>query len=812
MKIVEELNKEWQVQGFSKGVKLEEVKQIKEGWIAAQVPGVVHLDLLREQKLIDPFYGLQEKDAYWVEKKEWWYKTEFSLNEFNSQRKRRKKVELVFEGLDTFATVYLNGEKVGEADNMFIPWRFDVTDKIREKNILLIKFSSAISVLKEIQEKEKPLKASEEPTRVYGRKAQYSFGWDWGPRLPGVGIWRKVYICSYDDMYINWVGVESNLSKEKAEVKVDVEVSSSIEEEQVGKVLIYLDKKRVKEQNIEIESSSFKHTLHLEIEKPVLWYPKGYGSQHLYGLKVKLFNEKEELMDIFEERIGIREVQLVQEKDEEGESFYFKVNGIPVFCKGANWIPADSFLPRIGKKKYASLIHSASQCGINMFRIWGGGIYEDKEFYRLCDEEGIMVWQDFMFCCGEYPEENWFWEKVKKEARWVLKSLKNHPSIVLWCGNNENDWIYRKEDELKGRTIYHNILPSICKEMDSTRPYWPSSPYGGKDPNSEEEGDRHNWYVWSGWQEIESYREDKGRFLSEFGFQAPPVMETIKRFCPPDQLKENSLSMQWHNKQKDGSGRLIHYLRAYMPDFENFEEFVQYSQLNQAYALREIIERCRRRKFKCGGTLFWQFNDCWPGVSWSIVDYYLRPKPAYYAVKRVFQPVLISLVKEEEKIEVWICNDTLKEIKGKLQLKSISFKGQILWAGEKDVFIAANQSVKVLAKSIWEMGIKSTKEDFVYASLKMKEGQIESHLLLERERNLKFFPERFERKVHQSEDGLEVELYSPVFVRSVILEVPGENVEFSDNFFDLVPGVKKRVRLTCSSEKEGIIRDRLNIT
>jgi len=201
-----------------------------------------------------------------------------------------------------------------------------------------------------------------------------------------------------------------------------------------------------------------------------------------------------------------------------------------------------------------------------------------------------------------------------------------------------------------------------------------------------------------------------------------------------------------------------------------------------------------------------------PGVSWSVIDYYLRPKPAYYAVKRVFQPVLISLVKEEKKIEVWICNDTLKEIKGKLQLKSMSFKGQILWAGEKDVFIAANQSVKVLAKSIWEMGIKSTKEDFVYASLKMKEGQIESHLLLERERNLKFFPERLERKVHQSEDGLEVELYSPVFVRSVILEVPGENVEFSDNFFDLVPGVKKRVRLTCSSEKEGIIRDRLNIT
>jgi len=810
MRMLEELNKGWQVQGFSQEVKFEEAERIKEGWITAQAPGVVHLDLLRKQKLVDPFYGLQEKDACWVEEKEWWYKNEFWLDQFNSQWKK-KKVELVFEGLDTFATIYLNGEKIGKADNMFIPWRFDITDKIREKNILLIKFSSAISILKERQAKEQSLRAAVEPARVYGRKAQYSFGWDWGPRLPGVGIWRRAYICNYNDMHINWAGVESKLSKGKAEVKMDIEISSSIDKEQIGKLLIYLDKKCVKEQNIKVEFPFSYHSLNLEIEKAILWYPKGYGSQHLYRLKVELFDEREKLMDVFEDKIGIREVQLVQKKDEEGNSFYFKINGVPIFCKGANWIPADSFLPRISKEKYASLIHSASRCGINMFRIWGGGIYEDNEFYRLCDEEGIMVWQDFMFACGEYPEENWFWEKVKKEARWVLKSLKNHPCIVLWCGNNENHWLYSKKNELKGRTIYDDILPSICRQIDPARPYWPSSPYGGKDPNSEEKGDRHNWQVWSGWQDIELYKRDKGRFLSEFGFQAPPVMKTVKEFCPLDQLKENSLSMQWHNKQKDGPVRLIRYLRSYMPEPKNFEEFIRYTQLNQAYALRVMIEQCRRRKFKCGGTLFWQFNDCWPGVSWSVVDYFLRPKPAYYEVKRTFQPVLISLVEKEGWIEVWVCNDTLKELEGKLQLKSMSFEGQTLWTEEEHISIPANQSVKVLAKSPRQLGIKSPREQFIYAFLEMKGDKVENYLFLEREKYLKFPQRQFETKIYSAEDGLKIELYSHVFIRGVALKVAGEDVEFSDNFFDLLPGVKKRVALTCALDEVQRIKDKLVI-
>lgn len=809
MSLLEELNEGWQIQGFDEGtLEFEEVERLKEGWITAQVPGVVHLDLLKEEKIADPFYALQEKDGYWVEEKEWWYKNEFSLDDFKSQWKK-KKVELVFEGLDTFATIYLNREKIGETDNMFIPWRFDITGKIKKENILLIKFSSATSALKEIQAREESLEAVFEPARVYGRKAQYSFGWDWGPRLAGVGIWRKIFLCGYTQMHIDRAGVESTLLEGKAKVKLDMEIFSGLDEEQIGKALVYLDGKCVKEENVKVNFPSSKHTLNLEIEDPILWYPKGYGSQHLYCLKVELFNEKEELMDVFQDKIGIREIQLIQEKDEEGESFYFKINDIPVFCKGANWIPADSFLPRVNKDKYTSLIRSASQCGMNMLRIWGGGIYENEEFYRLCDEEGIMVWQDFMFACGEYPEKDWFREKVKKEAISVVKSLKNHPSIVLWCGNNENHWLYTREGKLKGKTIYKDILPSICNQMDSTRPYRPGSPYGGKNPNGENKGDRHNWDVWSGWQDIELYKKEKGRFLSEFGFQAPPVMETIKRFCPLDQLKEDSLSMEWHNKQDDGPTRLIRYLRSYMPAPRSFKEFVRYSQLNQAYALKVMIERCRRRKFKCGGVLFWQFNDCWPVVSWSVVDYYLCPKPAYYTVKKAFQPVLISLVEEDRMVEVWICNDTLEGIRGRLCLKSMSFKGRVLWTEEKDVFIPSNQSIKILAKSIREMRIESSKEDFIYASLKIGINEVEAHLFLERERYLKFSPRQFERKIHQHKDELEIELYSPVFVRAVTLELPGKNIEFSDNFFDLIPGVKKRIKLACPPEEKQKIKDKL---
>lgn len=812
MRMVEELSKGWQVQGFDQKTKIGAVERKKEGWIRAEVPGVVHLDLLREEKLLDPFYALQEKNASWIEEKEWWYKNEFGFREFESQWKGRKKIELIFEGLDTFATIYLNGEKIGEADNMFIPWRFEVTGRIREKNVLLVKFSSSILVLREIQAKGESLRTTtDDRARLYGRKAQYAFGWDWGPRLPGVGVWRRAYVCSYDEMHLDWVGVESRLFEEKAEVKIDLEISSAVGEGQAGKVLIYLDQRRVKEESITVKPRYSKHILNLEIEKPILWYPKGYGAQHLYHLKVELFNKKEELMDTFQEKIGIREIQLIQKDDEGENSFYFKINGIPVFCKGANWIPADSFLPRVNKDRYRSLIRSGSRCGINMFRIWGGGIYEDREFYRFCDEEGIMIWQDFMFACGEYPEAGWFREKVRKEATWAVKSLRNHPCIVLWCGNNENHWLFGKEGKFKGWTIYHDILPLVCKETDPTRSYWPSSPYGGKDYNSEEEGDRHNWDVWSRWKDIELYEEDQGKFMSEFGFQAPPVMESIREFCPPDQLKQDSSSMEWHNKQVEGSALLIHYLQGYMPETKSFEEFVRYTQLNQAYALRVMIEHCRRRKFTSGGVLFWQFNDCWPAISWSVIDYYLRPKASYYAVKRAFEPVIISLQKKRGQIETWICNDTLKKIEGKLQLKSMSFEGETFWTEKKQVSVDANQSVKVLAKLISEMGVESTKKGFVYVSLSTDEGRVENHLFLEREKNLEFPCRRFEKRIYDSKDRLEIELYASTFVRSVVLAVPGENPEFSDNFFDLVPGVSKRVTVTSPRGKQAIIGDRVLI-
>ncbi len=810
MRIVEELNKGWYVQAFDEGkVDFKEVEQLKEGWISAKVPGDVHLDLLREGRLADPFYALKEKDARWVEEKEWWYKNEFFLDEFDSKWKEKKKVELIFEGLDTFATIYLNGERIGEADNMFIAHRFDITKRVKRKNLLLVKFSPAISVLKRMQARQGRLKAAFEPARVYGRKAQYSFGWDWGPRLVGVGIWRKVFLFGYDEMHIDWVGAESSLSEKGANLKIDAEISSQTDKERIARILVYLNGKCAKEERIKVSPPLSKHTLELRIEEPVLWYPKGYGEQYLYELKVELLDEEGRLLDLFQDKVGIRKVELVQQEDEEGKSFYFKVNDVPVFCKGANWIPADSFLPRVDRKRYLCLLRYARRCGINMFRIWGGGIYEDEEFYRLCDEEGIMVWQDFMFACGEYPEEDWFREKVRKEATFIVKRLKNHPCIVLWCGNNENHWIYGKEGKLRGRTIYHDVLPSICEKIDPARPYWPSSPYGGKDPNAEEEGDRHNWYVWSAWQDIELYEEDKGRFISEFGFQAPPVMETIKRFCPLDELEEGSSSMEHHNKQDDGPVRLVRYLRAYMPEPKGFEEFVRYSQLNQAHALRVMIERCRRRKFKCGGALFWQFNDCWPVVSWSVIDYYLKPKPAYYAVKKAFEPVIISLVKKEDGIEVWICNDTLRELKGTLSLKSMSFKGSVLWAEKKSLSVPANQSVKVFAESLQKMRITSSREEFVYASFKMEEGEVENHLFLERERYLKLSSRQFERRIYPLEDGLEVELCSSVFVRAVVLEVPGEEVELSDNFFDLIPGVKKKVRLRCAPERLEEVKDKL---
>jgi len=804
----------WYLRGFKpgegekKGAYKEDYKT--DGWIKARVPGVVHLDLLENGLIPDPFYGLNEEKVRWVEEMEWWYRREFDLPE---DIVNMDAVEIHFMGLDTFATIWLNGVKVGETDNMFIPWVFDVKKLVKPgRNVIAIKFAPPTKTLEEIKAREEKMKRVFLPPRAYGRKAQYSFGWDWAPRLPTSGIWRSVKLIAYNTARLGHIAaLPVKVTKEEADMRVEAEVYAIREvEARITFELSYGEERYDKVVQLRLEPGYNEVRTSIRVPKPKLWWPHGYGPQNLYQFKVKLEGEGE-LLDEKSTRVGIRSIELVQEPDEEGKSFIFKINGVPIFCKGANWIPADSFLPRVTREKYEALLNMVVEANMNMLRVWGGGIYEDDVFYDLCDEKGIMIWHDFMFACAAYPEKSWFIENVKREVEEVVKRLRNHPSIVLWCGDNECEWAE------SGRVISHRIIPDICARLDPTRPYWPSSPYGGKDPNSPHEGDRHSWDVWHGWLDYDGYTHDPARFVSEFGIQSPPDMETIEAFTAPEDRWFFSKVMEYHNKQPHGNERIFWYLIMHYRIPRDLEELVYWAQVNQGEGLKTGIEHWRRRKFRTSGCLIWQLNDCWPVVSWSLIDYYLRPKASYYIVKRAFSPILVSLVKEGESVSVYIVSDKLVDMNGKLEFMVQDVNGNIFYREAIDVKVPANSSIRVMSKDLKDLPISDRTTQYLLARLLVGDKVVsENVLFLERVKHLKLPKPNIKAEVKKVDPkGLRflVRIRTDKYAKAVKLKLMGIKAKFSDNYFDLLPNTVKGVIVEVeepTSEEE--IRRKLTVT
>jgi len=530
-------------------------------WLPATVPGTVHTDLMRHKRIPDPFYRDNEAKVQWVAEKDWDYRLHFNIT---SAQLAVRHLELVFEGLDTYADIYLNGRLLLHADNMFRTWRLDVKPHLNPgKNELAIRFHNAAHHADSLARIALPLVRPSDNNRHYVRKAQYHFGWDWGPRLVTAGIWRKVSLQGWEDT----------------------------------------------------------------IAEDLSW------------------------------KSGLKKVALIQQPDSAGRSFYFKIDNQPVFMKGANWIPADVFLPRIGKEKYRQLLMAAKEANFNMLRVWGGGIYEDDAFYDLCDSLGIMVWQDFMFAGAMYPGDEHFMESVKQEVIDNIKRLRRHPCIVLWCGNNEMDeawhnWGWQQQFKLTSADstrlwqdytrLFHELLPQLVKEHDGTRPYISTSPtHGWGRKQSMTEGDSHYWGVWWGLEPIEKYTEKIPRFMSEYGMQAMPDWETIKSFSQPQDRDTASVVMRAHQKHPTGYKTLATYLQQNDYHPTSFKGFGEATQELQARALTTAITAHINAAPYCMGTLFWQFNDCWPVSSWSVVDYYGRKKKAYHAVKKLYaKPVL----------------------------------------------------------------------------------------------------------------------------------------------------------------------------
>ena len=779
---------------------LQQTKATEPISVAAEVPGVVHLDLLRAGKIPDPFYRLNEKQVQWIENETWQYSRTFSLSQ--DWLDQFADIELVCEGLDTFATLSLNGRQVGETNNMFHPWRFGVKKfLIAGENQLVIQFQSAANTARKLAApSDVALQAYGFRERVYMRQAQYASGWDWGPRLITTGIWRPIYLVGIPEALIRHVGLFSQFTAtQSAQITWEIELEVTAAGEFTLEFEIANTRQTVHKQERQILATG-QHSLSFEMElhQPDLWWPVGLGEAALYQVSLQVKTENT-LCDAWGSRYGIRQVKLLREADNAGESFIFEINGQKVFCKGADWIPADSFLPRVTRERYSELLTEAVQANMNMLRVWGGGIYEQPDFYQLCDELGLMIWQDFMFACGEYPEETSFWNVIEKEATEVLLRLRNHPCIVLWCGNNENHWQYQNIHPdtgiFYGQTIYEKLLPQVCSRLDPSRPYWPGSPYGGPAPNHPGFGNYHAWEVWSGWEPAESYRKHQPRFVSEFGFQSAPSWRAVQQFTEAADRFLFSEVLDWHNKQVSGNQRLYRFLLEQFQATKSLPEFIYLTQIIHAEALKIGVEHWRQAKFHTAGALFWQLNDCWPVSSWACLDYYSERKAAWYFARKFFAPILVSFKPVDNHLEIWGVNDTTQALHPKLTLLLLSFTGKIVTEIVETVTLPANSARRLWQLPASEVDRLNPCADFVLASLEV-DGEAVS------ENSHFFLPMKFLHlpqpdialAVTESEKGYLITLRSAVLAKYVQLTCEAPAGKFSDNFFDLFPGVPREIR------------------
>ena len=809
------LNGKWKFKWFKPGEYLRiSPKPYEESyddysWLDCRVPGDVHTYLLEHRLIEDPFFERNAEKCRWVEEVDWWFRKEFYVPE----ELKSYRVELVFEGLDTFATVWLNGEKIAEHEDMFLPLAVDVTDKIKfgEKNVLVVKLASPLLETHKRNRGNVPVNL----LRAWARKAQYAYGWDWATRLLTVGIWRDVKLVFMNSAKIRSTYVRTlELSKKSAKILVEIEVES-FKEGKHGLVLKAECRDSIIEDSFEVELERGTKVIEREycVENPYLWWPRGYGEQNLYDLVVELY-VGEEKVDRYSTRFGIRTVELVTKGPEtpNGKVFYFKINGVKVFVKGANWIPLDLLIGRITSEKYKRALEMMAEANHNAVRVWGGGLVEHDVFYDLCDELGIMVWQDFPYSTAYYPTHREFLELVRRETESIVKRLRNHPSIILWCGNNEIDWMmYEMGVEHRGHPVFYKVIPEVLKKLDPSRPYWPSSPWGGENPNSMEEGNRHNWYVWHRYQPIEEYEEDESRFITEFGFQSIPSEETLKKFLSPENLWPINEIWIYHYHTP---WKMCYYIRDFGKPV-TLRDYILLSQLVQAYALKTAIEHFRSRKFACGGCMYWNFNAPWPNMCWEVVDYFLDPKAAYFYVKKAYSPISLVFKKQGKSVDLYVVNDTLKEISGEIVLRLISFSGELCFEKKVEFKAEANSSQKVGSLALKEMPSVDMRDKVLLGLLYIGKKLVHENRLFFIKHSELVFPDVgieinvAEKKV--SEKGIRVDFimkadkYSRLTYIKVI-DVDPINITYSDNYFDLYPGEEKRIRVIIKKNHGRILK------
>jgi beta-mannosidase len=859
-------------------VELREVGA--EDWLPAEVPGSVQTALLTENKIPDPFVADNELRVQWIAERDWEYRLVF---EENDALHAEDQVSLVFDGLDTLAEVFINGKQLGSADNMFRRYTFDVTEElVNGENEVRVLLHGPVPYIRE-QQDEEPLTGPTHsiPGGPHIRKAPSQFGWDWGPKLPPVGIWKKVQLEGYTAARFDDVHLRQHHDDGDVTLSVDLTVERWQDNAEL-KALLTVNAPDGETWAVDAALDGDAAHLMLEVPNPQLWWPNGYGDQPLYAIEVALYAD-EVSCDTCTFQIGLRTLELNREPDDFGTSFTFVVNGIPIFAKGANWIPADSFPSRLTDEHLEHLVRSAAAANMNMLRVWGGGFYEEERFYDLCDTYGILVWQDFIFSCSIYPKDDAFFENVRVEAVENIRRLRHRASLALWCGNNEMEWgwdswgwnrpRYQPYKEAYDR-MFHHLLPDLVAAEDPDTVYWPSSPSSNLHfvtPNATHTGDTHNWEVWHQNRPFQAYREHHSRFISEFGFQSLPPLETVRTYAAEADWNMTSYIMEHHQRNDAGNGKIINYLTDHFQMPKDFPSLVYLTQILQAEAVRTGVEFWRRSKACTSGTLYWQLNDCWPVASWASLDYFGRWKALHYAAQRFYEPVHLSAedcgpdvgphpvsdphggqrtiewmvktpdgetvstgerttskeaiedllqigkpVREAEKplATLYVTNDLTEAWNGTVRWSLETLDGKVLVDGEEAVSVPALDAVQVCALDFSNQVTDANRREvvLVYALYRNDQRLSMGVMPFAPNKHLMLKDPELSADVKKTEAGFEITLSAERLARFVWLELKGKDVIFSDNTFDIPAGRSVTVTLPAQEDwRVENVRDALRV-
>lgn len=744
---------------------------------AAEAPASDYNVLLKNGVIKDPFYGTNENSALYIGETDKSFSRVFTID---GGFLESKNVILQCESLDTLAEIYINGQPAGKSENAYVQFEKDVKEYLKEgENSIEIRFASPVEYVKRRQRKKAlPRNANGINGVPYIRKPACHFGWDWGINMPVSGIMGGVKIISFDNEIRNF-----SISQAHESAAVVLKIQTDINKNSAGTVTA----PDGKEFDFKIENGRAE----IRIENPELWWTKelsGKDTQPLYTVKIENAVK----------RVGLRTLELDRKADTYGNNFRFILNGVPVFAKGANVIPPDAMADRINASSFEKIVDDAVRANFNMLRIWGGGYYGSDELYDLCDEKGILVWQDFMFACLMYPfYEKDFLENVLGEVKYNVSRISHHASLALWCGNNEIEFMFTYLPENSEivkwyRKFFYDILPGELRKFDKKTPYIETSPIGDgfrKNITADKCGDTHMWHVWHGGKNLKYYTKRYTRFMSEYGMESLPGEDCIGQFAEKEEMDLFSKTMLSHQKCLSGNSKMMFYLLERYKKPEKFTDLIYLTGLIQAQCVGNAAEHFRRCKGRCNGALWWQLNDCWGAPSWSSVDYYGKWKPLMYEGKRFFSPVALSVKEKGDEAEIYLLNDTLESAEYEISVKIRDFDGKTFCEERKKVFSTAGNPLKALTVSVNETDPKSS---FLQAEL-FRDGKkiFEKTAVFEPERKLRLK----KAKIRVLVDTDKLTLESDTYARSVFVDIKGESEPLSDNSFDLIPGEPKTIRL-----------------